>query len=61
MTTEKLAYSIAGAVEASGLSRAYIYEHIKGGRLKTIKAGRRTLVLAEDLRAWLSGFRSEAA
>jgi excisionase family DNA binding protein len=49
----KLAYSIAELPELISLGRSQIYEEIRAGRLRTVKAGRRTLVLAEDLRSWL--------
>jgi len=52
-TNGKLAYSIAELPELVSLGRSHIYEEIRAGRLRTIKAGRRTLVLAEDLRQWL--------
>jgi excisionase family DNA binding protein len=52
-TYGKLAYSIAELPELISLGRSQIYEEIRAGRLRTVKSGRRTLVLAEDLRSWL--------
>jgi excisionase family DNA binding protein len=52
-TSGALAYSIAELPDLVALGRSHIYEEIRAGRLRTVKAGRRTLVLAEDLRAWL--------
>ena len=52
-TGGKLAYSIADLPSLISLGRSHIYEEIRAGRLRTVKAGRRTLVLAEDLRTWL--------
>jgi excisionase family DNA binding protein len=52
-TSGKLAYAIAELPELVSVGRSHIYEEIRAGRLRTVKAGRRTLVLAEDLRAWL--------
>jgi excisionase family DNA binding protein len=52
-TNGKLAYSIAELPAVVSLGRSHIYEEIRAGRLRTVKAGRRTLVLAEDLHAWL--------
>ncbi len=52
-TNGKLAYSIAELPELISLGRSQIYEEIRAGRLRTVKSGRRTLVLAEDLRSWL--------
>jgi excisionase family DNA binding protein len=36
-----------------GVSRTYIYREINAGRLKARKRGRRTIILREDVRAWL--------
>ena len=50
----KLAYTIPEAGIVSGTGRTSIYEEIKAGRLRAVKRGRRTLILADDLRAWLN-------
>jgi excisionase family DNA binding protein len=49
-----LAVGIAEAVRLCGIGRSSIYEAIKRGELPTRKAGRRTLVLSEDLKNWLA-------
>ena len=49
----KLAYSIPEASTVSGTGRTSIYEEIKAGRLRAVKRGRRTLILVDDLRAWM--------
>jgi len=54
----KLAYSIAESAKATGLSRAYLYIHIKAKTLPIIKVGSRTLILAENLQAWLHSFQN---
>jgi excisionase family DNA binding protein len=52
---EPLAYTVHEAKRvAAGISRTTLYEEIKAGRLRAVKRGRRTLILAEDLRAWLA-------
>ena len=56
-----LAYPIVDAVRVSGLSRSYLYEHIKTGELPTVRVGKRRLVLADDLRRWLESFRQKTA
>ena len=48
-----LAYSIAEASEASRIGRTSIYEAINSRELIARKNGRRTVILADDLRRWL--------
>ena len=55
---QKLAYGISDAVAASSMSRAFLYNEIQVGRLKTFKVGKRTLIAADDLNAWLQSFRN---
>ena len=55
--SKKLAYSICTLSDACELGRTFIYEEIKAGRLRTLKAGRRTLIEAAEARRWLSSLR----
>ena len=48
-----LAYSIAEACEVSRIGRTSIYEAIGSRELIARKHGRRTVILADDLRRWL--------
>jgi excisionase family DNA binding protein len=48
-----LAYSIAEASEVSRVGRTSIYEAISSRELIARKHGRRTVILADDLRRWL--------
>jgi excisionase family DNA binding protein len=48
-----LAHTIAEASARSGIGRTAIYELINTGQLPARKRGRRTLILAEDLRRCL--------
>lgn len=47
-----------GALTVAEFQRRYqlghtkVYEEIKGGRLRAVKAGTRTLILKRDARAW---------
>lgn len=49
----KLAYTIEEAIEAGAGSRTVVYEAIKARTLKARKRGKRTIILSEDLRAYL--------
>ena len=51
---QPLAYSIPEAVRATGLGRTSLYELIATGRIEARKAGKRTLIPAESLRAFLA-------
>jgi hypothetical protein len=48
-----LAYGMAEAAALAGLSRSHLYAEAAAGRLVTRKVGRRRIVLAPDLGAYL--------
>lgn len=48
-----LALTVNDALSSLGISRKRLYEEIGCGRIKTRKAGRRTLIEVEELRSWL--------
>jgi len=53
--TSPLAYSIAEACAVGRAGRTALYEAIRSGELIARKRGRRTVILADDLRRWLEG------
>jgi excisionase family DNA binding protein len=53
MANEPLAYMPRDAARLAGVGRTFLYLEIKAGRLRARKAGARTLIAADDLRAWL--------
>lgn len=53
--SQKIAYSIKEACEASSLGRTTIYSHIAAGRLVARRIGGRTVIPAESLLALIAG------
>lgn len=49
-----LAFTVAEAVRVSGLGRSTIYALCAEGKLRRRCCGRRTLIMADDLRAFLA-------
>lgn len=49
----KLAVSIAEATQISGIGRSRLYEEIRAGKLRPRKNGTRTIILVDDLNAYL--------
>ncbi|MBK3757979.1 MULTISPECIES: helix-turn-helix domain-containing protein [Stutzerimonas stutzeri group] len=60
-TLQPLAVSPEEAAHASGTTRTAVYEAIARGDLMSFKAGRRRLILIEELRAWLNRMAKDNA
>jgi hypothetical protein len=53
MPTEPIAYTINEAAQAARISRTRLYAAVAAGELTLRKNGRRSIVLASDLRRFL--------
>jgi excisionase family DNA binding protein len=54
-STDKFAFTIGETAHLTSLSRSYLYGEIKDGKLRLTKKGSRSLVLRDDLLAYLRG------
>jgi len=57
---QKLLLGIPQAAEAIGCGRSYLYELIGEGRIETVKLGKRRLVVAESVQAFVASLRATA-
>ncbi len=48
-----MAYSIDDVTRVAKIGKTTIFAAIRDGHLRAVKIGRRTLILAEDLKSWL--------
>lgn len=50
-----IVYTIPETCKIGRVGRTALYGAIRNGDLRAVKRGRRTLILADDLRKWLEG------
>lgn len=58
---DKLAVSIPEAVEMTGIGRSSLYLLFRKGRIIPRKSGKRTLIMVEDIKAYLASLPPMAA
>jgi hypothetical protein len=58
MSDLPIALSVAQASEESQAGATKLYEEMRAGRLKAKKVGRKTVILATDLLAWMAALPS---
>lgn len=54
-TKERLAYSVEDISEQTTLSKAFLRNEIRAGKLKVKRCGRRVLILKDDFMDYLNG------
>ena len=59
--TQRLAFSVPDACAALSIGRNTFYAEVAAGRIKVKKSGRRTLVPAAQIKAWLDNLPEKAA
>jgi excisionase family DNA binding protein len=58
---DRIAYSPDEAAHRASVGRTLIFAEIKSGRLTAYKAGARTLITDEALKAWIASLPTRAA
>ncbi|MCC6948846.1 MAG: helix-turn-helix domain-containing protein [Bradyrhizobiaceae bacterium] len=53
MSESPLVYSLKEASRLVGIGKTGLYREVKAGRLSLHKAGKRSLIRADELRRWL--------
>lgn len=50
----KFALSVTEFCHACSIGRSTFYEEVKAGRIRILKAGKRTLIAASEVQRWLN-------
>jgi excisionase family DNA binding protein len=59
VSMDQLAFTIADACAAARVGRTALYQAIRSGKLRAVKRGRRTLILNDDMRRWLTSLPTQ--
>jgi excisionase family DNA binding protein len=59
MNSDPISVDIPTACRMSGISRSFLYEVLAAGQVRSVRAGRRRLVLVDSLRAWLQSLPTD--
>lgn len=51
----RISYTITEAIAATGIGRSTLFALIRDDRVKSVRIGRRRLILADSLRAFVEG------
>ena len=60
-TNERLAVSVADAAAMAGVGRTTLYAALGDGSLRSLKIGRRRLILVEALKMWIASHEIDPA
>lgn len=58
--SDRIAYSIDEVAARFGVTKRHIFRLIQRGEMRRVKIGRKAMVLAEDLEAYIDRLRSAA-
>ena len=58
-TSAKIMYSVPEFVFTSGLCRSYVYQMMNSGEIESVKVGKRRLIPAESVHAWMEKVRGK--
>jgi len=56
----RAALRVSEACSALAISRSKLYLELAAGRLRAVKCGRRTLIPATEIKAWLDGLPAQS-
>lgn len=60
-TDNKITYSVSELAQASSLSKSFLRNEIRAGKLKARRIGRRVLILASDFAAYFEHYGTSTA